>query len=369
MDKEPDYNTEAGKKRLAFVMEKALIASFIGHICFIPLFCWLRIPEMVVVNFISATSLFFSVSFTRKKKYLPAFIIGTVEMITHAIVAVYYVGWVSGFHYYLLVLAPMVFFWPNWRQMTKVSTSLTLYLIYGGLYLFSQNYSPVYSVEAWKLQMTTLFNALVAFSTFASVTLYYQSNVEAAERHLREANSRLDELANKDPLTDLHNRRTIVERIDDQENRSHDDGKQFSIIMADIDHFKLFNDRYGHQFGDLVLVQISKLLKNATRSKDVVARWGGEEFLVLLPETGGIEAKEVAERMRIAISSSPFYIDDIDVQITMTFGVAECTTNLGINECIDLADKALYQGKKNGRDQVILLGPPESPIAEKKLII
>jgi PleD family two-component response regulator len=76
---------------------------------------------------------------------------------------------------------------------------------------------------------------------------------------------------------------------------------------------------------------------------------GAKNSWVLLPETGGIEAKEVAERMRIAIIISPFYIDDIDVQITMTFGVAECTTNLGINECIDLADKgAISRGKKNG---------------------
>ncbi len=129
--------------------------------------------------------------------------------------------------------------------------------------------------------------------------------------------------------------------------------------MADIDHFKIFNDQYGHQFGDLVLISIANLLKNTTRSGDVIARWGGEEFLVLLPETSGEEAQEVADRMRSSISQTPLFLDDKQIHISMTFGVAECTSETGINECINLADKALYKGKTNGRNQVVLLKSEE----------
>jgi diguanylate cyclase (GGDEF)-like protein len=210
-------------------------------------------------------------------------------------------------------------------------------------------------MESWKIELTTIITAFTAFFIFAAVALYYQVSVNKVEADLREANRMLEDLAKTDPLTALHNRRVIEEKLGDSNIRITDDGRAFSVIMSDIDHFKVLNDTYGHQIGDLVLVSISKVLKNATRSGDVVARWGGEEFLILLPGTGGEEAKEVAERMRIAVAQSPIYIDDNEINITMTFGVAECTFEIGVNECINLADKALYKGKNAGRNQVILL--------------
>ena len=142
--------------------------------------------------------------------------------------------------------------------------------------------------------------------------------------------------------------------MDEVENNLQSDGKSFSIIMSDIDHFKEINDHFGHQFGDLVLISIANMLKSATRSKDVVARWGGEEFLVLLPETSGKEAKEVADRMQTIISQTPMFINDREIHLSMTFGVAECTSDARINDCIALADEALYKGKENGRNQVVL---------------
>jgi diguanylate cyclase (GGDEF)-like protein len=344
----------ADHSRLTFIMERTLLVSFICHFCFIPLFIWLGVREMAVLNIFSSAVLLLSLFFTRKRIFIPAFIIGTSEIIIHAILAVNFLGWGSGFHYYLIVLTPFIFFWPYWTSKTKISVSICLFFLYLALFYYSKNSIPVHSMEAWKLDLTTIITAFTAFFVFAAVALYFQISVNQVETNLREANIRLEELARTDPLTALHNRRVIEEKMGEERVRVNENGRVFSIIMSDIDHFKVLNDTYGHQIGDLVLVSISKILKIATRSGDVVARWGGEEFLMLLPDTGGEEAMEVAERMRIAILQTPIYIDDSEIRITMTFGVAECSFESDINECINRADKALYQGKSAGRNQVIL---------------
>jgi diguanylate cyclase (GGDEF)-like protein len=347
-------NYLADKSRLTSVMGLTLLASFICHFCFIPLFLWLGVQEMVVLNIFSSIALIVSVFLVRRRWFVAAFIIGTGELIIHAILAVHYIGWGSGFHYFLIVLTPFIFFWPYWNIKTKIGASSFLLFLYVLLFYYSKNSIPVHSMSAWKLDLTTMVTAFTAFLVFAAVAFYYQVSVNQVEANLREANKRLEELARTDPLTELHNRRIIDEKIG-EENDRHDSGSQmFSIIMSDIDHFKALNDTYGHQIGDLVLVSISKILKGATRAGDVVARWGGEEFLVLLQDTGGSEAREVAERMRIAISQTPIYIDDNEIQISMTFGVAECNNENGINECISRADRALYKGKAAGRNIVIL---------------
>lgn len=347
-------NYLADKSRLTSVMGLTLLASFICHFCFIPLFLWLGVQEMVVLNIFSSIALFLSVILVRKRSFVPAFVIGIGELIVHAILAVHFIGWGSGFHYFLIVLTPFIFFWPYWNIRTKIGASSFLLVLYVLLFYYSKSSIPVHTMAEWKLDLTTMVTAFTAFLIFAAVAFYYQVSVNQVEANLREANRRLEELAHTDPLTELHNRRIIEEKIGEETNRREDNSRMFSIIMSDIDHFKVLNDTYGHQIGDLVLVSISKILKGATRAGDVVARWGGEEFLILLQDTDGVGAREVADRMRIAISQTPIYIDDNEIRITMTFGVAECNFDTGINECISRADKALYEGKAAGRNMVIL---------------
>jgi diguanylate cyclase (GGDEF)-like protein len=346
--------------RLAFIMERTLLASSICHFLFIPLFLWLGVQEMVVLNIFSTIALLLSIYLTRRRIFRPAFVIGTSEIIIHAVLAVHFIGWGSGFHYFLIVLTPFIFFWPYWTSKTKILVSLCLFLLYASLFTYARSTIPVHSIADWQVYLTTMVTAFTAFAVFASVALYYQTSVNQVENNLREANRLLENLARTDPLTALHNRRIIEEKLGDSNIGMMDDGKAFSVIMSDIDHFKKLNDTFGHQIGDLVLISVSKILKNATRSGDVVARWGGEEFLILLPGTCGREAEEVAERMRIAIAQSPIYIDDNEICISMTFGVAECTFEIGINECINRADKALYEGKNSGRNKVVLLNDNES---------
>lgn len=344
-----------GIRHISFVMEKALIASFIGHLCFIPLFLWLGIREMVILNIFSTSILLGGIILTHRGKFTPAFYMGIAEIIIHAVAAVNFIGWNGGFHYYLMVLIPFIFFWPSFSSVLKIICSIGIFSLYSFLFFLSQAVPPVYHLLTWQSNLTTLVNILAAFATFAAVAQYYQSSVNTAESNLLKANARLTSLAKTDPLTELHNRRTIFEKMGEAEKRPHDERKIFSIIIADIDHFKIFNDQYGHQFGDQVLVSIAKILRSATRSIDIVSRWGGEEFLILLPETDGDEARDVADRIRAVIEQTPIVLEEREIHISMTFGVAECNLGAGLDNCLRLADKALYEGKKNGRNQVVLM--------------
>lgn len=171
----------------------------------------------------------------------------------------------------------------------------------------------------------------------------------------KRAEEELFRMANIDPLTELPNRRYMQKRMEDEKARSERSGKPFTLIMSDIDDFKMFNDDHGHDCGDYILVQISKLIHSMLRKQDIVSRWGGEEFLFLLPETGRKGAVKTAEKIRDAIDSADFEYNGSRLHLTMTFGIAECYGYDEIKERIKAADTALLLGKNKGKNNVITL--------------
>ncbi len=186
---------------------------------------------------------------------------------------------------------------------------------------------------------------------------------------LIKAHHELKELAIKDYLTGAYNRRYINERIKAEfyrmrrQSQHEQVEKSVGFIMADIDYFKKINDGYGHTVGDQVLREVSHRLKQGLRDYDVLCRYGGEEFLIMLPHTGQQECMEVAQRLRQSVISLPVTIDGLEpIAVTLSFGVA---TSVGGSESeqavITRADQALYQAKKAGRDQVVLNSTEPSP--------
>ena len=186
---------------------------------------------------------------------------------------------------------------------------------------------------------------------------------------LIKAHHELKELAIKDYLTGAYNRRYINERIKAEfyrmrrQSQHEQVEKSVGFIMADIDYFKKINDGYGHTVGDQVLREVSHRLKQGLRDYDVLCRYGGEEFLIMLPHTGQQECMEVAQRLRQSVISLPVTIDGLEpIAVTLSFGVA---TSVGGSEpeqaVITRADQALYQAKKAGRDQVVLNSTEPSP--------
>jgi len=124
-------------------------------------------------------------------------------------------------------------------------------------------------------------------------------------------------------------------------------------VVLDIDYFKNINDIYGHDCGDYILVKVTKILKKLIRKQDVLARWGGEEFIMLLPETKEEGAVSLCERVRLAVESSNFVYKKKKIKLTITFGIAQFSDNLSVDATINNADKALYCGKNKGRNCVI----------------
>lgn len=175
---------------------------------------------------------------------------------------------------------------------------------------------------------------------------------DSYQNQLRDLNSRLELMARTDLLTGLPNRWEMTNRLATERSRANRHGSPFSVVLGDMDHFKLINDTFGHQAGDSVLRRVSQALRQTLRSEDVCARWGGEEFLVLLPETRLDQAVTVAEKLRAAVGRLAFAWDSVAVKATISFGVAQYQRGAGVDECLKRADDALYQAKGQGRDQV-----------------
>lgn len=166
---------------------------------------------------------------------------------------------------------------------------------------------------------------------------------------LKEKAGEFEQLSVTDPLTKLLNRRYIEERLDEEVKRSNRHGLAMSFMMLDVDHFKSYNDQFGHPAGDDALKIVGNVIRETLRSADVAARFGGEEFAILLPQTVGEEAAAIAERIRTNIESTTFP----HREVTMSIGVASCSAELCSTEnIVSAADRALYEAKRSGRNRI-----------------
>ena len=184
-----------------------------------------------------------------------------------------------------------------------------------------------------------------------------EQEVKERTKDLELANKKLELISKTDELTGLPNRRDMNETIANEMGRSARTHKPFCFIFIDIDHFKNINDTYGHACGDIILKSVAQTIRGLLRKYDVFARYGGEEFLTLLPETDLEGAAVVAERFRKQIEKMTVRYADFTIKITITLGVAKFDHRLGADRSIQMADKALYQGKEGGRNRVIVWKP------------
>ena len=216
-----------------------------------------------------------------------------------------------------------------------------------------------------------------ALATFDDVTPIEAQNtrlqkmltaLKKSSEKIRKQNRALQVLATQDPLTGCLNRRAFFERFEMEYNRAQRYQHELSCIMVDIDHFKLINDNHGHPVGDKVLQKMSGTLEACLRGSDVVCRYGGEEFCLILPECNPQGASNTAERIRRTVAATTYS----GIDITISLGVANLDSNPGNpSELISQADKALYQAKANGRNCVVTYSeaidqcPEESPVADR----
>lgn len=185
-----------------------------------------------------------------------------------------------------------------------------------------------------------------------AVTEHLQDTRERAAA-LESENRELEQLASLDPLTGLRNRRSFLELAEHEIARARRDASILSVLMIDIDHFKQVNDTYGHPAGDKVIRAIANLIRSLSREADIAARFGGEEFVILLPNCGFEDVRQFGERLRLRISEHLLEHDGRAIRVTVSVGCAHFTPQTtGLDEAIDSADHALYLAKRLGRNRV-----------------
>tara|TARA_R110002167_G_scaffold250260_3_gene456391 strand:- start:1320 stop:3449 length:2130 start_codon:yes stop_codon:yes gene_type:complete len=200
------------------------------------------------------------------------------------------------------------------------------------------------------LVLASLFSIL--FLNITARTSRIQSEVKLRTKELETANRKLELLSNKDVLTDLFNRRYFENALQDEFERSRRYNLTFALIMFDIDNFKAINDQYGHPCGDKVIKAVADYLINTSRSSDVLARVGGEEFSLILPAQSETHIISIIERIRIDISAIKVMYDEHVVQFTCSFGIAIFDANVkDIHTLIKMADQAMYKAKATGKNR------------------
>lgn len=263
-------------------------------------------------------------------------------------------GWDSGFYFYLLIIGPLLFLHPNGSLRLKISMSAisAIHLIVLSQ-IFSDG-SSLYYLSPALLALGHFANVMALYVILAYFIFIYSWAAKQSEKRLKELSSKWENLASKDMLTGLYNRRAMTEYLDEEVSRVNRGDKTFTLAMIDIDKFKSVNDTFGHQAGDEVIKTIANIMSGHFRHHDMIARWGGEEFVIAFPETSIRSAASIADSLRKKIAKTQITADGHKIKATVTIGLARYDIEDGLDACINGADQALYFGKQAGRNQVIV---------------
>jgi diguanylate cyclase (GGDEF)-like protein len=318
----------------------------IAHTAFIPLFLWLGVPWLAAVNVASAAMWAVGWAANRRGHQPLAITLFTVEVVVHTVLATSALGLQAGFQYYMFGGIPFTLLNTRWRGRVLVALAGLMTAVFVGLLVAVPAVQLVFPDPRVALALRVA-NAVIVFSAIGMASYYFR---DAAIR----ARNRLKALAVTDGLTGVLNRRRAAELLDQELGRSAQTGQPFSVVLGEVDHFKGFVDGYGRECGDRALAALAATLSGRLREFDVVGRWGGEEFLVLLPGRDLDGAARVAEALRSAVAVAPVGGDHVDTLLTMTFGVVQSRPSDTAQDVVARADAALYRGKELGQNAVFV---------------
>lgn len=320
----------------------ALLAGAVDVI-FLVTFWALGFHVASALNILSIATYVAAYLLLRRRKNLIAVALMWLEVLLHASVSTYMFGWNSGTHYFLLVFLPAVAVSRSTRQ--AVVAMLLLLAFYLGLDALTQGVTPLYEISEDAKRFVRWLSVSVVFMMFGYTGRYYVQRVAASEKRLRQ-------MAATDPLSGLFNRRRFLEQTELETARAARHGGPLCVALIDIDHFKRINDEHGHDIGDRVICQVARVLSAELRTNDVVARWGGEEFILLLPDTGPDGAAVLAQRIVDRMGREGGALGDRTLAVTVSIGVHPVDAARPFDESVKGADQALYQAKARGRNRV-----------------
>ena len=194
----------------------------------------------------------------------------------------------------------------------------------------------------------------VAFVGLALLTLAYGYTIETKINSLKRYSQKMSFLAYKDGMTNLPNRRSTEDILKQRWEEFKRGGAEFAVLLCNIDNFKELNSQYGNGFGDGVILRIANVLVHGLRSQDIISRWGGDEFLIILPGQTSQTALKVAERIRSRIENIDLVMHGKTVSVTVSLGVSAVQQSLGPPDLVSMAESGLYQAKHTGKNRVML---------------
>lgn len=243
------------------------------------------------------------------------------------------------------VFPPLLFFLTNLKTGTMV-----LLLVYLVAVIVFQFPNLPFVIAEYNLDFKIRFIATLTFESIFCFIL--EASRLKARNELLDLALTHEHAAKTDELTGLSNRRDILNRLSEEFSRYQRSGHHFSIALIDLDLFKNINDQYGHNAGDEALRQFSNLVRSVIRQTDVAARWGGEEFLLLLPDTSLIPALTLAERLRSEVAQDSFSFQGQNLPVTMSAGVCSIAQADSLDNMLKQADMQLYSAKEAGRNRI-----------------
>ena len=332
--------------RLFVVINFISYLGFFAHLSFIPLFFSIDLAFLAYFNFFSVTSWLVAFFLNRKGLHVEAIILLSIEVILHAFLATFYLGWDSGFHYYFIPFILFLFINHKQNLPTIWLEAATIFTFY--LWLLLTTNAPGYQtgVATEVIDWFQFMNIAINFSAIGLLGYGLRTSSMRAEWEM-------EQLAKTDSLTGLYNRRKMYELIQSEQTRMRRSAKSFVLVITDLDLFKSINDQYGHDCGDYVLKEVSQLMTKTLRKQDILSRWGGEEFILLLPETDIAGARRVIEVLRKVIAEYKFQYLSKSFSVTMTFGMALFDGSQSAEMVLKQADELLYKGKENGRNCIM----------------
>jgi len=347
-------NVDISKRPKSYALVLVSLAGgLINHGIFLTIFSYYNIIPLYYFNYFSisifAVLIFF---FLRRVNVSIVMMLSAIEIFFHQILCIYYLGWDYGFQFYILLVPSFILL--RYYQKIALVVGCTVISLATLLFLhnFSLGHTPVFQMIEIQdtLYIYNLLNVAMFLAVFNTLFAY---SAHRNEEILLSLQKNLYKIATTDFMTKLSNRMDTSSRIEQLFHTAKRNKKPFVLAIADIDDFKIVNDTYGHDVGDLVIIEVAQKMKNNLRAQDLIGRWGGEEFLIALPDTNIEAGKLVLNKLLKEIVNSPINTGELCFNITITIGATLFDNENVVGEMVKSADNALYIGKKSTKNCVV----------------
>lgn len=342
---------ENRKRRLLFML---LLMTISIHVILFVLSIFLKKPITLFLLSLNICFLFIYFIFWKRKRYTLVIQLLITSIVIHSSAASIILGWESYYSFYLFTGIIIIANSHSISSKIKIAESLIIFLLFLFIFFYSNDFQMThkeYEAKEW-IGITNLLTLI--FSVFFMLTQNQKEN-----RRLRK---HLYEISEIDTLTGAYNRRFFNNYLSIEKKRltsliqySGNETSNFGIAMVDLDDFKMINDNFGHITGDHVLSETARIMKESLFERDILCRYGGEEFVILYTSTDKEGALVAIEKIRKSIQQHRFVIDGkkLGREITVSIGFACFKEEKDLNKLLDLSDKRLYQAKKNGKNCIV----------------